>query len=103
MTDIGIRVNNLSKCYHLYDSPRHRLMQFVAPRLQRLAGLTPKQYFREFWALKNVSFEIKKCETAGNVGRNGTVKILKATDCFICFSGATYIYSYSPVFKGVVG
>ena len=83
MTDIAIRDSNLSKCYHLYDTPRDRLKQFVAPRLQRLAGLTPKQYFRELWALKDVSFEIKKGETVGIIGRNGTVKILKATDCFI--------------------
>ena len=103
MTNIAISVSNLSKCYHLYDTPRHRLKQFVTPRLQRLAGLTPKQYFREFLALKNVSFEIKKCEIVSIVGRNGTVKILKATDCFICFSGATSKYSYSPVSKGVVG
>jgi lipopolysaccharide transport system ATP-binding protein len=30
-----------------------------------LAGKTPKQYYREFWALKDVSFEIKKGETVG--------------------------------------
>ena len=62
MTDIVIKVQNLSKCYHIYDNPRDRLKQFVAPRLQRLFRQTPKQYFREFWALKDVSFEIKKGE-----------------------------------------
>ena len=73
-SDIAIRVNNLSKCYHLYDAPRDRLKQFVAPRLQRLAGQEPKQYFREFWALKDVSFEVKKGETVGIIGRNGSGK-----------------------------
>jgi lipopolysaccharide transport system ATP-binding protein len=72
--NIAIRVTNLSKCYEIYSTPRDRLKQFVAPRLQRLAGQSPKQYFREFWALKDVSFEIKKGETVGIIGRNGSGK-----------------------------
>jgi ABC-type glutathione transport system ATPase component len=63
--NIAIRVQNLSKCYQIYDTPRDRLKQFVMPRLQGLAGQTPKQYFREFWALRDVSFEVKKGETVG--------------------------------------
>jgi lipopolysaccharide transport system ATP-binding protein len=71
---IAIKVQNLSKCYHIYDNPRDRLKQFVAPRLQRLTRQQPKQYFREFWAVKDVSFEIKKGETVGIIGRNGSGK-----------------------------
>ena len=74
MTDTAIRVTNLSKRYEIYDTPRDRLKQFFAPRLQRLAGQTPRQYFREFWALKDVSFEVKKGETFGIIGRNGSGK-----------------------------
>lgn len=72
--DIAVRVINLSKCYAIYETPRDRLKQFVAPRLQRLVGQSPKQYFQEFWALKDVSFEIKKGETVGIIGRNGSGK-----------------------------
>ena len=72
--DIAIRVSNLSKCYHIYDTPRDRLKQFVLPRLQRLARQPSKQYFREFWALKDVSFDVKKGETVGIIGRNGSGK-----------------------------
>lgn len=74
MSDIAIQVQNLSKRYQIYDSPRDRLKQFVVPRLQRFAGQAPKQYFREFWALKDVSFEVKKGETVGIIGRNGSGK-----------------------------
>lgn len=73
-SEIAIRVQNLSKCYQIYNAPRDRLKQFVAPRLQRMAGQTPKQYFREFWALKDISFEVKKGETVGIIGRNGSGK-----------------------------
>lgn len=72
--DIAITVENLSKCYQIYAAPRDRLKQFALPYLQRLAGQSPKQYFHEFWALKNVSFEVKKGETVGIIGRNGSGK-----------------------------
>ena len=74
MTDIAISVQNLSKCYQIYENPRDRLKQFVMPRMNRFACKEPKQYFREFWALKDVSFEIKKGETVGIIGRNGSGK-----------------------------
>lgn len=73
-SEIAIKVENLSKCYQIYDQPRDRLKQFVLPRLRRIAGLTPKQYYREFWAIKDVSFEVKKGETVGIIGRNGSGK-----------------------------
>jgi len=65
-SDVAIRVENLSKRYQLYDKPQHRLLQGL------LRGR--KQFFREFWALKDVSFEVKKGETVGIIGRNGAGK-----------------------------
>ena len=72
--DIAIRVQNLSKCYTLYDAPRDRLKQFILPRVQRGFGRPARNYYREFWALKDISFEIKKGETVGIIGRNGSGK-----------------------------
>jgi lipopolysaccharide transport system ATP-binding protein len=73
-SDVAIRVNNLGKCYEIYSNPRDRLKQFFSPYLQSLKGHARKQYFREFWAIKEVSFEIKKGETVGILGRNGSGK-----------------------------
>jgi len=71
---VSVRVEDLSKCYQLYDAPRDRLKQFVLPRLQRATGQPPRTYYHEFWALRDTSFEVKKGETVGIVGRNGSGK-----------------------------
>lgn len=72
--NVAIRIRSLSKCYHIYDTPRDRLKQFVLPCASRLINQTPKQYFQEFWALRDVSFEVRKGETVGIIGSNGSGK-----------------------------
>ncbi len=72
--NVAIHVQNLSKCYHIYDRPHDRLKQSIFPRLQRLMGYPARKYHREFWALKDVCFDIKKGETVGIIGRNGCGK-----------------------------
>lgn len=73
-SDIVISVKDVAKCYQIYDHPRDRLRQFIMPRLYKLLGKVAPKYFREFWALRNVSFEVGKGETVGIVGRNGSGK-----------------------------
>jgi len=73
-SDTAITVENLSKCYQIYSSPRDRLKQFFIPHLQRAVGKPPSHYFNEFWALRDVSFEVKKGESVGILGRNGSGK-----------------------------
>lgn len=72
--EIAISVNNLGKCYEIYKTPGDRLKQFILPPIQEILGIRPRKYFNEFWAIKNVSFEIKKGETVGIIGRNGCGK-----------------------------
>ena len=73
--DMAIRVHKLSKCYEIYDRPHDRLKQWFFPALHRLIGKNPsKQYYREFWALRDVSFEVKIGETIGIIGLNGSGK-----------------------------
>ncbi len=73
-SDAAIKVESLSKCYQIYDTPRDRLKQFVLPRLQQVIGLHPKEYYREFWALKNVSFFVPQGKIVGILGKNGAGK-----------------------------
>ncbi|KPJ88030.1 MAG: ABC transporter [Gammaproteobacteria bacterium SG8_11] len=73
-SEIAIRVENLSKCYQIYERPQDRLKQPIVSRIHQLIGRPPKNYYREFWALRDISFEVKRGETVGIIGRNGSGK-----------------------------
>lgn len=73
-SEIAIKVDDVSKCFALYQRPADRLKQFALPRLQSAMGISPKQYYQALWALSKVSFEIRKGETVGIIGRNGSGK-----------------------------
>ncbi|WP_368031179.1 ABC transporter ATP-binding protein [Arcobacter sp. s6] len=66
MSNIAIKVSHLTKVYKLYDKPIDRLKESLHP--------LKKQYHKDFYALNDVSFEIKKGETVGIIGKNGAGK-----------------------------
>lgn len=65
-SDIDIRVRDLSKVYRIYEKPEDRLVQ--------MATLGRVRRFTEFPALTGISFDIRRGETVGIVGRNGCGK-----------------------------
>ncbi|MBB6520108.1 ABC transporter ATP-binding protein [Pseudoteredinibacter isoporae] len=65
-TETVLQVQNLSKTFPIYDNPARRLMELMLP----WAASSPKQY----QALDDISFSLKKGETVGIVGQNGAGK-----------------------------
>ncbi len=66
MDEISVKVEELTKLYRLYEKPVDRLKESL--------DIFRKSYHREHYALRNVSFEIKKGETVGIIGVNGAGK-----------------------------
>jgi ABC-type polysaccharide/polyol phosphate transport system ATPase subunit len=62
----AIQVNNLSKKYRLFNSPRQRLKEALDPRA--------RTYHKDFWALHDINFAVPTGHTVGIIGRNGSGK-----------------------------
>jgi ABC-type polysaccharide/polyol phosphate transport system ATPase subunit len=63
---IAVRVDSVSKQYRIYDRPADRLKETLTRGRWKA--------HREFWALKDVSFEVKAGTTTGIIGPNGSGK-----------------------------
>ncbi|HEY5595519.1 MAG TPA: ABC transporter ATP-binding protein [Nitrospiria bacterium] len=60
----AIEVNNLTKIYKLYSSPKDRLKEI----------LSRKKNHHDFYALNDISFNVEKGQTVGIIGQNGSGK-----------------------------
>ncbi|MGR3310342.1 MAG: ABC transporter ATP-binding protein, partial [Candidatus Brocadiales bacterium] len=66
----AISLRNVSKKYPIYEKPLHRLQEAFA---KNIFGKR-KRYHREFWALRDMSFDVEKGSVVGIVGKNGAGK-----------------------------
>ncbi|MEG2651333.1 MAG: ABC transporter ATP-binding protein, partial [Eubacterium sp.] len=66
MSEKAIKIDNISKVYHLYEKPKDRLKETFS--------LSRKKYHDDFYALNNISFEVQEGECFGIVGKNGSGK-----------------------------
>jgi lipopolysaccharide transport system ATP-binding protein len=65
-SDVALRASDLGKAYEIYARPIDRLRQALGGRRRK--------HFEEFWALRDVSFEARRGECLGIIGRNGSGK-----------------------------
>jgi teichoic acid transport system ATP-binding protein len=64
--EYAIKVEQVDKMYKLYDKPMDRLKESL--------GLSRQKKYKEHYALHNVNFDVKKGETVGIIGTNGSGK-----------------------------
>lgn len=61
-----ISVDQVSKVYRLYDKPIDRLLESIS--------LRKKSYHKDFYALRDISFSVRRGEAVGIIGTNGSGK-----------------------------
>jgi homopolymeric O-antigen transport system ATP-binding protein len=78
MTELAIKLSNVSKYYKLYNTPRDRLREALHP--------FRKKYHKKFHALEAINLEVKKGDILGIVGKNGSGKstLLKLITGVLC-------------------
>ena len=64
--EYAIRVQDVTKVYRLYDKPIDRLKESLS--------LSHRNYHKDFFALNGISFKVRKGETVGIIGTNGSGK-----------------------------
>ena len=65
-SEFAVKAQRLGKCFQSYNHPVHRLVQAIYKEKKKL--------YEEFWALRDITIEIKQGETVGIIGKNGSGK-----------------------------
>jgi len=79
-----LALDGVGKAYRIWEKPAGRL---ISPTLERCAGFFPKnsgvsnwlirrsqRHYRDFWALSDISFTVRRGESIALIGRNGSGK-----------------------------
>lgn len=66
--DLALRVNDVSMKFNLSSQKVDNIKEYVIKMLKR------ELMYQEFWALKNINFEIKRGDRVGILGLNGAGK-----------------------------
>jgi lipopolysaccharide transport system ATP-binding protein len=76
--EMVIDIAGVSKVFNIYERPSDRLLQMLLPRLGRVVpgrgDWATRQRGREFWALRDVSLQVRRGDAVGIIGRNGSGK-----------------------------
>jgi len=107
----AVRVKNVSKIYHLWDSPRARLVYPLKRLLTSISKVVkpPRQSYRPFYALNNIFIDIRKGESWGFIGVNGSGKStllkiisgnLRPSEGYVEVDGKVVILDYGSGFNG---
>ena len=67
MSDTAIKVENVSRMYRRFRQSRYRVLELLGVK-------APRSSYDEFWALRDISFSVKRGERVALIGRNGAGK-----------------------------